>query len=651
MTEVYINNERLDLQDRDVVSLTKQINDIAEIQRRQADFTNRFTVRKTPTNMRIFEMLNTVGNTSTAPYKFADATIISDGITIAYRGTALVSETRNRNEYEVAIYAGNYDLFSRIDGKYITDLDWTDLSHTFNETNWISSWENEEGYVYALAETLDGRLSNYGYGAGIGEVSIDIGKQFPWMFVRTIWDRIFSEAGLSYDGAVFDSDDFRNEILLAGRDFSKEVKTNYDNFEAVTAYPAPNGLEYYYDTPPISRITQQIDLDVSIVASVNYDFPTDTYTVPESGTYQFTFKARLAVMALQYFRIFIKVNGVTKLTLTEAYNQANPDYYLRELMLSGSLALTEGDSVTFFFYLDNTRDDIALAVKVGFVIATIQQTSRTARFYSTTIDFSECLPKVKQIDFLKAIMQQYGLVYKQNNDGSFSFARIEDILSGRYGVVDLTEKLHEEVSETYQISSPGKTNTFKYQYSDADKLGTGYADDEFMLDFDNIPTENTVMDSPIEAAGDFLTYDAWQKIASVHGYNNTESDSTKPPGYQLNDNSRMVTAKKAMHYVEYMAYGNDSSYIGFDFAQMQAVAQFKDLHWSVLTEKYYAKWIAMMSKPVKKKVKVWFTPVDIYQLDMFQIAYFEQYQSYFYINKVNNFVAGKPTELELIKIN
>ena len=39
--------------------------------------------------------------------------------------------------------------------------------------------------------------------------------------------------------------------------------------------------------------------------------------------------------------------------------------------------------------------------------------------------------------------------------------------------------LHEEVSETYQISSPGKTNTFKYQYSDADKLGTGYADDSY----------------------------------------------------------------------------------------------------------------------------------------------------------------------------
>ena len=122
------------MKEEDTVALTKQINDIAEIQKRQADYTNRFLCKRTPNNMAIAEMLNVPGNTSTRPYKWASARIVSNGIPVTNYGIALLQETKNREEYEYIIYAGNYDLFSKIDGKYITDLDWSDLIHTFDIT-------------------------------------------------------------------------------------------------------------------------------------------------------------------------------------------------------------------------------------------------------------------------------------------------------------------------------------------------------------------------------------------------------------------------------------------------------------------------------------------------------------------------------------
>lgn len=97
MIEIFIDNNRIDLFTKDAIALTKQINDIAEIRKRQADYTNRFSIPKTPNNMAIAGMLNVVGNTSTKPYKYSNASIISNGITITDSGIALIQETKNRN--------------------------------------------------------------------------------------------------------------------------------------------------------------------------------------------------------------------------------------------------------------------------------------------------------------------------------------------------------------------------------------------------------------------------------------------------------------------------------------------------------------------------------------------------------------------------
>ena len=648
--EVYIADLMLDLSPSTVVALTKQINDIAEIQRRQADYTNRFTVRKTPTNIAAAGFLNVPGNTSTRPYKWSVGKIVSNGIPITTNGQALIMETRDRANYDIIIYAGNYDLFSKIEGKYITDLNWEDLLHTFDHTAWEASWTNTDGYVYALAETLDGTLSYYRGGTASGEIRIDLGKQFPWVFVKTIWERIFSEAGLTYSGAIFDTDEFKEQIMLAARDYTKEVKTTLDKFAGRTAYTPPY-LEWLFATPPISPVLELIDLSVITIPSDNYDEPTDKYTVPESGDYQFTVKANMGVQALEFFRMKIYVNGILEKTESYAINIANAFFTTYNFEVTASLLLTKDDEVEIYYELDNVSSSNAIAVRIGNYQVTIAQTSRKVLQYNSEIDFSKLLPNIKQIDFLKAIMQQYGMIYQPNQQGVYQFITIEDVLNGVAGFNDYTAKLHKETAENYSIGNYYRLNKFVYDYNDDDKNGNGYADSDFAIDIDNIPAEGELMKSIIEACGDYLLYDKWDTISSVHAYKNTQTDTTAVPIYELNANDKMIVARKVMHYVDFLDFGDGDNYIGFHFAVTQAVAQFKTLHWSVLMEKYYPKFIKMAQRPVKKTVALWLTPIDIYFLDMFKIIYLEQYQSYFYLNKVNNFLPGKLSDCELIKIN
>jgi len=359
----------------------------------------------------------------------------------------------------------------------------------------------------------------------------------------------------------------------------------------------------------------------------------------------------MGIEAIEFVRFKIYVNGVLRQTESYAINIANAFYTTYNFELTTNILLAEGDEVEFYYELDNLFTNYAIAVRIGYFIITVMQTSREVVQYGSTIDFSKLLPKIKQIDFLKAIMQQFGMIYKLNNDGSYSFITINELLKGTAGKDNYTQKINREKSELYSIGNSGKKNYFKYQYSDNDKITAGYADKTIEIDIDNITEEVDLIPSIIEAAGDYILYDNWQTISSVHAYENTETDNTAVPRYKLNGNNKLVIARKVMHEVDYYTVGNGNIYITFEFNENQAVAQFKDFHWNELSDLYYTEYIKIIQKPLKKVVQFWLTPIDIYFLDMFKIIYLEQYQSYFYLNKVSNFQAGKLTDCEIVKIN
>ena len=648
MTEVYIDGKRLDLYTKAAIALTKQINDIAEIQKRQADYTNRFTVPKTPNNMIIAEMLNVPCNPSTKPYKYSSAVIISNGITITSSGIALITETKNRQAYEVIIYAGNYDLYSRIKDKYITEIDWSDLEHVFDKDTWSDSLANTEGYIYPVLDTINGDITK----TLTPLLRVDLNYQVPCVFSKTIFDRIMSEAGLTYTGDFIAGDVFSKHLTVADRNYYEDIKTK-DSFNGKTDYsPYPNEENA---TIPIYPFEQQIDIDIVNQASANYNTSTDKYTVEYRGEYVFTLTAKTGIQACEYFRFKIKVNGVLRDTQTYDLHRADLVYTAVDMSLTTTLLLEQGDEVEFYWMFDNDITANALFVYMYECVLDIRQNRLLLQAYNNTVDFSLFLPKIKQIDYLKAIMQQFGLLYQIDSAGAYKFITIEELLNGDAGKSDYTNKLNSEKGESYSIGNYGKINNLKYGYYEKDKIGTEYADYSYEIDIDNLENEVTGIDSIIQASGDFYIFDKWEKIASVHSFENKETDSTLPPKYEMLSNKELKTVMLVGHEIpQIQAYDSDTdtvlaNYVYFSF--QFPVGQFKDLYWEVLANTYYPKYIEMVQKPLKKNVDFWLTPIDIYFLDMFKIIYLEQYQSYFYLNKISNFQAGKLSDCELIKIN
>lgn len=619
--EIYIGGSKLDLRPATVVAITKQINSIGEISNRKADFTNRFTVDTTPNNRLIAQYLNIPGNGSTRPYKWASASIVNNGIPVLPFGVAMLLETKNRNSYEFVIYAGNYDLLSKTQGKNITDCDWSDLEHVFNKDSWIAAIGNTDGYIYPISDTLGGRLA----ADNVSDLRVDLNYQVPHVFVKTIWDKIFTEAGLIYSGDFFtDNDTFKNQTVAAHRNYYDEDTYKYDNLITWNQFGFSVGA-----------------------------FPIDSYTVLKTGRYRVRMDIDIELTDRGAVRYVVKKNGSVIYdepfispactAITERFKEG-PEY---------SDIFYAGDLIEVELYFNATGCGFP-NLPAGYLHTTnmlIQINS--AYFLNDTINFSNTLPEIAQVDFLKAIMQQYGLLYQVRPDGAYVFSTIEDVLNGVMGFEDYSSKLSRETSETYEQTYFNESR-FEYKYDDEDKISGKYADSSFAIDADNIQKDGAVVSSIIKAAGDYYQYDNWQEIAQLFTFKNTETDPTKPPIYELQDNNDMVTTvlNRTHTVTEIILYDSyeDSTKASL-YSTVIPVAQFKDLHWQELTELYYPKFIEMVQTPVKKNVALWLTPIDIYFLDLFKIVYFEQYQSFFYINKINNFVSGKLSDTEILKIN
>lgn len=71
---------------------------------------------------------------------------------------------------------------------------------------------------------------------------------------------------------------------------------------------------------------------------------------------------------------------------------------------------------------------------------------------------------------------------------------------------------------------------------------------------------------------------------------------------------------------------------------------------SDFTERYYKRIEGMLDKARTISVQVLLTPCDIEHLDFFTPVYIERYGAYFYLSKISNFTAGRPTKVELVRL-
>jgi hypothetical protein len=300
LTRIYINNEEIDLKDDVSIPLNFNIADIREPEKKDTTWSKTVVLPGSSFNNNLFSniwnvnaVIDSSGTTNFNPNFNPNLKAKAE----IYYNNALqftgICQLLNVNvtdkyqvEYEVAFFGELQNIYQFFTNKFLRDIDLTQYDHKYTLHNQYLSWLTDytNGYVYPHID--------YGYSVNS---QFRVEHIFPAIYIKTILDKMFSEAGYSYQSNFFDSEMFKHLILpYSGLSTlkltSEQVRERTMRASKVSTQSVLNDL-----VAPQSHLVSFTDKttppnfdDGSHWYDINGGATFQTFVVPKSGTYNLT---------------------------------------------------------------------------------------------------------------------------------------------------------------------------------------------------------------------------------------------------------------------------------------------------------------------------------------------------------------------------
>lgn len=593
--ELYINDKKIDLPERSI-SRTLQINDVGEVKDRQSNYSNKVSIPFTPNNVVVMEMLGVFGNRTRIQYDKLSIKYLIDGIEIITNGVGVVSNVTD-NTYEIVIYDGNISISELLGNATLSDLDFSAYNHAFTESIFINSFAKTEGYIYSLADFYEKPVSSILYAE-------DIGVSF---YVHTLFNMIFNQKGWSVSGGFLNTSDFLSRITTVNNGYDRIVNSSEDIKYSRAAFESLDVLETFGATQTTKEYTS------------------DTYNIVDDGTFKIDLIGSISVNAGSNVSIIVRKNTSTVLSFNVGLGSFNES----ETFLASS-----GDVFTVVVKI--TSEPIGGGSIETIEFSTNFSTQLFLQTDSIDIDFNKLFGSVKQIDFVKDIMQRFGLSVNSNSlNKEFVFGSWSDILMDFTNVDDWSNKNPSFVSESY-LSGYSQENTMKYTYDNSED---DFADGVLSVNNENISPSKNLFTSVFKASilssdPDYYKLNQWVDNSGVINVNS--------------DGIRMFKNKVAANTIDYSFTRSTGGFR--TFTGNISYLDFVGVTYEDEIDNYYTEFKSMLDSFSKIIVSLNLSTVDIYNLDFFKLKYLNQYGAYYYLNKVISYKEGKLTKCELIRV-
>ena len=439
MVKIQLATGYLDVKEGTSFPLTFQVGDIRDISQRKGNFSKTITLVGSKNNN---DLLNHYYDVNIIAGTFnintvTTCSVIQDGIPVMEDASLQLTSVKKVQmtdgyeehvEYEVLIKESKADFFTAINNLELTNIDFSDLNHTYDAFNVVNRFSNTEvdGFKYFLP--------------GSGSV-FNITQEFkPAIFAKTYLDRIFSNSGFQYNWASLsdtkfdklvipynggiDNFDYLDYVVRAEKTTTSTVtspisiipQTPFYTFAGLTEIEDLQGIfdpvTGIYTTPfNISSANAQY-YEFNVVVSYSLDL-INSNTVPVGIStpplyrvkYRNTYNNSFVQGPGHVGPVLLPVGTNTFATDTVAFTQQVSDPNILNQLTNIQMQIQAVQSSTSVYYSPN----IQLALNILSAKITISLSSNIVAI-GGTIDVNDYVPKkIKQNEFVKAIFNMFNL--------------------------------------------------------------------------------------------------------------------------------------------------------------------------------------------------------------------------------------------------
>jgi len=477
MVRIQLETGYLDVKEGTSFPLNFQVGDIRDLTQRKGTFSKTITLSGTKNNNTLLNNYYDI-NISSGNFDINTLTrcsVLQNGIPIVtnallqlvnVKKVQLTDAYEQGLEYEVLIRDSQAEFYTTITNLELTDLDFSDCNHDFNITAITDSWNHTQS-------------DNYKYLMPYNDTANYTVNHFkPAIYAKSYFDRIFANAGFTYDWANLTDFHFDKLIIPYNGDVNNFDYTDYEvgaNTTFTTNYIQPiAGLNAGF-TQTITTWTETLDVQNifnPVTGVYNVPFNADT---AQGQTYVFNFTydyelfldntsganadligfdqiSQMDVDANYEYRLIFRIikNGSATGTYVSATDIALYNGSISNPIPNGTTTILSASGTTSLPVPYNTVSTDTLQVQVGLVpFNPISQVGVTSLVWRNTsfapvqvnpqVDLSnlevsiiptnniqliggtqvvnDFIPqKIKQSDFIKAIFQIYNLYAYPNTN-------------------------------------------------------------------------------------------------------------------------------------------------------------------------------------------------------------------------------------------
>jgi hypothetical protein len=405
-TEIYIEDNRLDLLQDISTEFTYTIDDITDFGTKNTSFSKTISLSGTARNNQIFGFVFDIGNANefdetkaNVNYNFnasksAKCIIYIDKVQI-FKGTLRILEIvvdKETIEYQCSVFGELGGLMNTIGNKKLEDLDFSAYDHVYNTTNITASWDAARGVGYYYP------LIDYG-NVSTNKVDFQYTTFRPAIYIKEYIDKMFENIDYTYECDFFSTDYFKRLVIPHNQ--KQLTKTTSDLNNALLTAPQ----------------------EVLNISFVRFTTVTGSGLVPSSANSKFTYTGATS-FNLKFDYNFTGTSQEGTFSILKNGITVYSEFFTDDFFIGGTfeILMIQNDYIQFRFANDaDNKNDNPVTVNDGDVSFNAISLIPVALSIGDNLLMNDCIPKgIFQRDLFLSICKMFNLYvyddrYQENN--------------------------------------------------------------------------------------------------------------------------------------------------------------------------------------------------------------------------------------------